>query len=421
MVFVTAGMGGGTGTGAAPVISKICKEKGILTVGVVTKPFNFEGEYRMKLALEGIEELQKHVDTLIIIPNQNLFHKATEKTSFIEAFKMVDNVLYSGIKSITDLMLIPGLINLDFADVYTVMSNMNKAMMGTGEASGEKRALKAAEIAISNPLLDIDSMKGAKAVLISVSGGLDMGLHETDEAAGRIKDELDSDARVIFGASFDENLGDKIRVSVVATGLDSNQTTNEFKLKNEDTSVEAPQEEKEDLEENNSSNFVNSIPIKPDDLQNIDYSANILDGHNNDNIDLSAPNIIDSTENKSNDLKIKEQLSDNLKKIKTEENLIKNNEEIYENFIEDTGGKADNEVEENNTDSNDKEVPATIMKKKKTSAFKKIINLFKENKEDNIIEDSADLSLSSEKDLVFSEDLLNIPTFIRDKKQKNEE
>ena len=219
MVFITAGMGGGTGTGAAPIIAKACREQNILTVGVVTKPFHFEGAYRMEVAEKGSEELYNAVDTLIVIPNQNLFHKATEKTTFAEAFNMVDNVLYSGIKAITDLMTMPGLINLDFADIRTIMGNMGKAMMGTGESGGEKRALEAAEAAISNPLLDNASMKGASGVLINISGGLDMTLFEADEAAQRIKDEVDSSANIIFGSTFDKSLEGQIRVSVVATGI----------------------------------------------------------------------------------------------------------------------------------------------------------------------------------------------------------
>jgi len=222
MLFVTAGMGGGTGTGAAPVIAKAAREKGILTIGVVTKPFHFEGANRMRTAEKGIEELQQYVDTLIIIPNQNLFRVANEKTTFAEAFKMADDVLYSGVRSVTDLMMKPGLINLDFADVRAVMGGMmGKAMMGTGEAHGEGRAIEAAEAAISSPLLDDVSMQGAKAVLINITGGLDMTLYEVDEAANRIREEVDPDAHIIFGSTFDESLDGKIRVSCVATGIDS--------------------------------------------------------------------------------------------------------------------------------------------------------------------------------------------------------
>ncbi|WP_019221486.1 cell division protein FtsZ [Bartonella senegalensis] len=220
MVFITAGMGGGTGTGAAPVVARAAREKGILTVGVVTKPFQFEGARRMKTAEAGIEELQKSVDTLIVIPNQNLFRIADEKTTFADAFAMADQVLYSGVASITDLMIKEGLINLDFADVRSVMHEMGRAMMGTGEASGEGRALAAAEAAIANPLLDDTSMRGARGLLISITGGRDMTLFEVDEAANRIREEVDADANVIFGAIDDESLEGVIRVSVVATGID---------------------------------------------------------------------------------------------------------------------------------------------------------------------------------------------------------
>jgi len=222
MVFVTAGMGGGTGTGAAPVIAKTAREQGILTVGVVTKPFHFEGQRRMRTAESGIAELHKVVDTLLIIPNQNLFRVANEKTTFADAFAMADQVLYSGVACITDLMVKEGLINLDFADVRAVMREMGKAMMGTGEASGEKRALTAAEAAIANPLIDDSSMKGARGLLISITGGKDLTLFEVDEAATRIREEVDQDANIIVGATFDEALDGVIRVSVVATGIEPN-------------------------------------------------------------------------------------------------------------------------------------------------------------------------------------------------------
>jgi cell division protein FtsZ len=220
MVFVTAGMGGGTGTGAAPVIAKTARDMGILTVGVVTKPFHFEGQRRMRTAEAGINELHKVVDTLLIIPNQNLFRVANEKTTFADAFAMADQVLYSGVACITDLMVKEGLINLDFADVRAVMREMGKAMMGTGEATGEKRALTAAEAAIANPLIDDSSMKGARGLLISITGGKDLTLFEVDEAATRIREEVDQDANIIVGATFDESLDGVIRVSVVATGIE---------------------------------------------------------------------------------------------------------------------------------------------------------------------------------------------------------
>ncbi|MDC0131370.1 cell division protein FtsZ [Alphaproteobacteria bacterium] len=221
MAFITAGMGGGTGTGAAPIIARAAREQGILTVGVVTKPFDFEGGRRMRSAIAGINELAKEVDTLIIIPNQNLFRIANAQTTFAEAFAMADEVLHSGVAGITDLMIKPGLINLDFADVRTVMNEMGKAMMGTGEGTGENRAIEAAEAAIANPLLDDVSMKGANGVLINISGGDDMTLYELDEAANRIKDEVANDANIIIGSTFDEALKGTIRVSVVATGIEA--------------------------------------------------------------------------------------------------------------------------------------------------------------------------------------------------------
>ena len=221
MCFIAAGMGGGTGTGAAPVIAKTARDKGILTVGVVTKPFSFEGSRRMKAADAGIAELQKHVDTLIVIPNQNLFLIANPNTTFKEAFLMADQVLQQGVRGITDLMVMPGLINLDFADVRSVMGEMGKAMMGTGEASGDNRAIEAAEQAIANPLLDGVSMKGAKGVIISITGGEDMRLMEVDEAANHIKELVDPDANIIWGSAFNNDLQGRIRVSVVATGIDA--------------------------------------------------------------------------------------------------------------------------------------------------------------------------------------------------------
>ncbi len=227
MAFVTAGMGGGTGTGAAPVIAKACRAQGILTVGVVTKPFHFEGVHRMQQAEKGIAEMQQYVDTLIVIPNQNLFRIANEKTTFAEAFKMADTVLQSGVRGVTDLMVRPGLVNLDFADIRTAMLQMGKAMMGTGEATGDKRAVEAAEAAINNPLLDDVSMKGARGVIINVTGGYDMTLFEADEACNRIRDEVDPNANIIFGATFDDSMDGYMRVSIVATGIDKEVSVEE--------------------------------------------------------------------------------------------------------------------------------------------------------------------------------------------------
>ncbi len=223
MVFVTAGLGGGTGTGAAPVIAKAARDIGVLTVGVVTKPFSFEGAKRMDIAEAGLNELQQYVDTLLVIPNQNLFRVANENTTFADAFKMADDVLYSGVRGVTDLMVMPGLINLDFADIRSIMSEMGKAMMGTGEAEGDRRAIEAAEAAIANPLLDDTSMKGARGVLINITAGKDITLFEVDEAANRISDEVAGDANIIFGSTFEEGLDGRVRVSVVATGIESDQ------------------------------------------------------------------------------------------------------------------------------------------------------------------------------------------------------
>jgi cell division protein FtsZ len=221
MVFITAGMGGGTGTGAAPVIARMARERDILTVGVVTKPFAFEGKRRMRAAEEGIIEMQAYVDTLIVIPNQNLFKVANERTGWKEAFEMADNVLYMGVRGVTDLMVMPGMVNLDFADVRSVMREMGKAMMGTGEAEGEDRAIRAAEAAISNPLLEDTNMKGARGLLINITGSSDVTLFEIDQAANRVKEEVDADANIMFGMSMDETMAGRLRVSVVATGIDS--------------------------------------------------------------------------------------------------------------------------------------------------------------------------------------------------------
>lgn len=270
MAFITAGMGGGTGTGAAPIIAQRAREKGILTVGVVTKPFQFEGSRRMKLAEAGIQELTKYVDTLIIIPNQNLFRIANERTTFADAFAMADEVLHSGVRGITDLMVMPGLVNLDFADVRTVMSEMGKAMMGTGEAEGEGRALEAAEAAISNPLLDEVSMKGAGGVLINITGGMDLTLFEVDEAANRIRSEVDPEANILVGSALSPELDGKIRVSVVATGIDAESQpkveapirTYSFSKQEEAVAEEEIVEEEAPLE------LVNEVSEETDELLN---------------------------------------------------------------------------------------------------------------------------------------------------------
>jgi cell division protein FtsZ len=272
MCFITAGMGGGTGTGAAPIIAQAARELGVLTVGVVTKPFQFEGSKRMRQAEEGVEALQQVVDTLIIIPNQNLFRVANEKTTFTDAFSMADDVLYQGVKGVTDLMVRPGLINLDFADVRAVMDEMGKAMMGTGEATGEDRAVQAADKAVSNPLLDEISLRGAKGVLINITGGVDLTLFELDEAANRIREEVDPDANIIVGSTLDTTLEGVMRVSVVATGIDVGQARS-FRNPSIRADVITPRFEQAEVEsedyklpeltfaENESSVSINSEPI----------------------------------------------------------------------------------------------------------------------------------------------------------------
>ena len=283
MVFITAGLGGGTGTGAAPIIAKAAKEKGILTVSVVTKPFDFEGSHRKKLAEEGIKEIQKYSDTLIVIPNQNLFRLANERTGFAEAFGIADNVLHKGVCGVTDLMIKPGMINLDFADIKTVMSQMGKAMMGTGEASGENRAIEAADTAINNPLLDETSMKGAKAVLINITGGSDMTLFEVDEAANRIRKEIDTNANIIFGSALDDNLNGSMRVSLVATGMANSEMN-----KNENSEVHNLFEKK--IENNYEKSFSNKNTLdlnisdkeKQQAIENLEEENLNLENNSND-------------------------------------------------------------------------------------------------------------------------------------------
>ena len=297
MVFITAGMGGGTGTGAAPVIAKLARDRGILTVGVVTKPFHFEGLHRMRLADSGLAELQRFVDTLIVIPNQNLFKIANSKTTFADAFKMADDVLHAGVRGITDLMIMPGLINLDFADIRTVMSEMGKAMMGTGEGQGENRAIVAAEAAISNPLLDNCSMKGAKGVLINISGGYDMTLFEVDEAANRIREEVDQDANIIFGSAFNPDLDGIIRVSVVATGIEGSQiplqnNTQNTKAVIQPSTIEQMQQlYKPDQKSATSSIFQapNKISEKNDPHSGIFFSPKAIDPMENEQEVLNIP------------------------------------------------------------------------------------------------------------------------------------
>ena len=306
MVFITAGLGGGTGTGAAPVIAKAAKEKGILTVSVVTKPFDFEGSHRKKIAEDGIQEIQKFSDTLIVIPNQNLFRLANERTGFAEAFGIADNVLHKGVCGVTDLMVKPGMINLDFADIKTVMSQMGKAMMGTGEASGDNRAIEAADTAINNPLLDETSMKGAKAVLINITGGSDMTLFEVDEAANRIRKEIDANANIIFGSALDDSLNGSIRVSLVATGISTNEIT-----------------ENENSEVHNL--FENKIeqPSLNKELSNIDFSSSEIKYNEHDIKE-------EEKESCTDELKFKE-IHKTIPSVSNDDNDSQNNEDLNQN------------------------------------------------------------------------------------------
>ena len=306
MVFITAGLGGGTGTGAAPVIAKAAKEKGILTVSVVTKPFDFEGSHRKKIAEDGIQEIQKFSDTLIVIPNQNLFRLANERTGFAEAFGIADNVLHKGVCGVTDLMVKPGMINLDFADIKTVMSQMGKAMMGTGEASGDNRAIEAADTAINNPLLDETSMKGAKAVLINITGGSDMTLFEVDEAANRIRKEIDANANIIFGSALDDSLNGSIRVSLVATGISTNEIT-----------------ENENSEVHNL--FENKIeqPSLNKELSNVDFSSSEIKYKEHDIKE-------EEKESCTDELKFKE-IHKTIPSVSNDDNDSQNNEDLNQN------------------------------------------------------------------------------------------
>ena len=392
MVFITAGMGGGTGTGAAPVIARMCRELGILTVGVITKPFHFEGSYRMKAAEEGVAEIQNFVDTLIVIPNQNLFHKATEQTTFAEAFNMVDDVLYSGIKGITDLMTMPGLINLDFADIRSIMGNMGKAMMGTGESGGEKRALEAAEFAISNPLLDNSSMKGAAGVLINIAGGLDMTLFEADEAAQRIKDEVDVDANIIFGSTFDQTLDGKIRVSVVATGIDRGEAEEKASLFNREEAEQVRNiEEIEEEVVKKVEGFVPKQAISPDML-------------NVSNESLSEDVLF------KQDSKFEDYSNDVQSHTNMESGLHFSIEEVEKESEQGSKKVVNNEI--NNLLQKETQ--------KKNTGFSNLFGFFKEKYKKIDETPEAPVQVNNQKnnieaDLDISDDMLNVPTFLREK------
>ena len=439
MLFIAAGMGGGTGTGAAPVIAKLAREKGILTVGVVTKPFHFEGSQRMKLAEKGIEELQQYVDTLLTIPNQNLFRIANEKTTFSDAFKMADDVLYAGVRGVTDLMVQPGMINLDFSDIKTVMSEMGKAMMGTGEAHGEGRAIAAAEAAIANPLIDDVSLKGAKGLIINITGGKDITLYEVDEAANRIKQEIDEEANIIYGTTCDDRLEGVVRVSIVATGIDANNNLSAKPMENF-----APININNDIYKKETEKPVSlsdSIIMQEDTLKDKGVlDKDINDVPNEENLNIKNPDIIELDEQ----TKI-----DQLENSNLEENI--DNEVVEQNEVSETVDQIEiNNIPEEQTSS------APIIEKPNETTVRRLSlfdTLSNENKsedsisdnefleksepvfasseekiEENISEDinlsinekeefSAEDTESSEIDDEFNqeteEELLDIPTFLR--------
>lgn len=368
MVFITAGMGGGTGTGAAPVIAKLAKEQGILTIGVVTKPFHFEGTHRMRLAEKGLQELQKFVDTLIVIPNQNLFRVANDKTTFADAFRMADDVLSSGVRGVTDLMVMPGLINLDFADIRSVMSEMGKAMMGTGDSEGEKKAILAAEAAISNPLLDDISMKGARGVLINITGGYDMTLYEVDEAANRIRDEVDPEANIIFGSTFDASMEGRMRVSVVATGIDANNDEKKVNIRSFNQQFDNNQP-RTSVTENNKNTDDSILSQDKDNKSNTDNVTNLNFQNSNqainDDITSTIPSsksdisnskfIIEKSKKKSFFSKISSLISG---KKDTQKSSYSQDKSI-ENVVESLSSQNEN-IEQKNEDL---EIPAFLRRK----------------------------------------------------------
>ena len=452
MLFVAAGMGGGTGTGAAPVIAKVARERGILTVGVVTKPFHFEGSQRMKLAEKGIEELQQFVDTLLTIPNQNLFRIANEKTTFSDAFKMADDVLYAGVRGVTDLMVQPGMINLDFSDIKTVMSEMGKAMMGTGEASGEGRAVAAAEAAIANPLIDDVSLKGAKGLIINITGGKDITLYEVDEAANRIKQEVDEEANIIYGTTCDDRLDGLVRVSIVATGIDSNVSINAKPLEsfaNININNDVYKLDQINQENNETSIFKNEVDYqeKNDDLEIENAEESQLSGNNSDNDKLENLNEnIEST---------KEEITSNHDNMETsvfaeeqdnEEVLVGNDDfnqsdnkenEILETPL--TNDKIESNTEEESEESNVNEVSVrrlslfdsissnnptetTVQNDKAEPVISENINdsgvdeteiLTESNQKLEPEFSAADNDLDEDFNQETEEELLDIPTFLR--------
>ena len=446
MLFIAAGMGGGTGTGAAPIIAKLAREKGILTVGVVTKPFHFEGTQRMKLADKGLEELQQYVDTLLIIPNQNLFRIANEKTTFADAFKMADDVLYAGVRGVTDLMIQPGLINLDFSDIKTVMSEMGKAMMGTGEASGEGRAVAAAEAAIANPLIDDVSLKGARGLIINITGGNDITLYEVDEAANRIKQEVEDNANIIYGTTCDERLEGVVRVSIVATGIDASNLISQKSVETHSSmSINNSVYQQKPIEEN---------PISLDSYSEVYSKADVLSDKNeliedNKKID-EENNSLDDQNFEDNNIKNveKEELTNNEEKetqIELAQSELHNdkldNKELSNNLQDNSDLISNEENEEVSATSDISEEVETKTSVRKLSLFdtlddkstsKNSETTSEESRSEPIFESQIDHdqstipdSLENEKDesekisnddefnQETEEELLDIPTFLR--------
>lgn len=398
MLFVAAGMGGGTGTGAAPVIAKLARERGILTVGVVTKPFHFEGSQRMKLAEKGIEELQQYVDTLLTIPNQNLFRIANEKTTFSDAFKMADDVLYAGVRGVTDLMVQPGMINLDFSDIKTVMSEMGKAMMGTGEASGEGRAVAAAEAAIANPLIDDVSLKGARGLIINITGGKDITLYEVDEAANRIKQEVDEEANIIYGTTCDDRLDGLVRVSIVATGIDSNLGINAKPLEtfapiniNNDVYKSTQISEANDLDETVLENeFTDQGLIEEDKLDQLEVASSELnttlsetsDQMQKDDLTIQSNDQISQSEGKAD-----ENVEDKEEVLLSNSNIDDIEEEVSSDYLE---TETESEITSvNSEDHSEEQVEEELLVKEEPSVRR--LSLF-----DNISTNESEKSLDQE-------------------------
>ena len=393
MLFIATGMGGGTGTGASPIIAQAAKDKGILTIAVATKPFDFEGKKRMETAEEGLKKLKETVDTMIVIPNQNLFRIANEKTTFAEAFKLADDVLYEGISGITDLITSPGMINLDFSDIKTVMKNMGKAMIGTGESSGEGRSQKAAETALNNPLLDNTSINGATSILLNIKGGPDMGLLEVDEAASLIREKVDENANIIFGTSVNEELDGIIKVSIVATGIDGTK----FNLVKQNEKV-ATNELDDKPRENNSSTFnknenYSNKTMDVDNSEQIDIETKIADLDSNDD-EIYNKNPINEKTDPSKDLTSLDALEDKKKELSE---IINNN-------------KIDNEE----------------INVKENTFLKKISGLFQNQKKDEIANekkiDPSIYSLNSEQ-IKLKEDEMNEKNtpFLKLTEEPNEE